>query len=166
MKICVRDAFASDCYRKEYNFVLDNTQISDFPDVAETESVNVRAEITANDGKVSCAMTISADFKVICSRCALKFTLPFSSSTVKSIKRHDDGTFEDVIYVDGGYCFDIAQEARAQIYFEFPAKPLCREDCKGLCPVCGCDLNAGSCSCDIKTEDPRLSVLRKLIDNN
>lgn len=46
MKICVRDAFASDCYRKEYSFVLDNTQISDFPHGAVTDSVDVRAEIS------------------------------------------------------------------------------------------------------------------------
>lgn len=166
MKICVRDAFASDCYRKEYSFVLDNTQISDFPHGAVTDSVDVRAEISARDGIVSCALTVSADFSVICSRCAAEFTLPFRSFSVKQIKRRDDGEFEDVIFADGGFCFDIAKEARAQIYFEFPAKPLCREDCKGLCSVCGCDLNTGSCSCDIRTADPRLDVLRKLIDNN
>ncbi len=80
MKICVRDAFASDCYRKEYSFVLDNTQISDFPHGAVTDSVDVRAEISARDGIVSCALTVSADFSVICSRCAAEFTPRFVPS--------------------------------------------------------------------------------------
>jgi uncharacterized protein len=34
-----------------------------------------------------------------------------------------------------------------QIYLELPMKPVCREACRGLCPTCGADLNAGSCAC-------------------
>jgi uncharacterized protein len=41
-------------------------------------------------------------------------------------------------------------------------KPLCRVDCKGLCAVCGTNLNTGSCSCKPDWEDPRLAVLKKL----
>lgn len=166
MKICVRDAFASHSYHKEYSFVFDSKDIADFPNGAVTDAVSVKAAITAINGDVCCELSIKADFKVVCGRCACEFIMPFSSDTKKKIKKQDDGEFEDVIYTDGGLCFDIAEEVRAQIYFEFPAKPLCRKDCKGLCPVCGCDLNKGSCSCDIRTTDPRLDVLKKLIDNN
>ena len=43
-------------------------------------------------------------------------------------------------------------------------KPLCKPDCKGLCPVCGQDLNWGECGCAARREgDPRLSVLRELL---
>ena len=166
MKICVRDAFASHSYRKEYSFVFDSAQIPAFPCGAETDAVHADVIIQAKDGDVTCQISVTSDFTVICSRCAEPFTLPFSASVIKKIKRQDSGEFEDAIFVDGGYCFDIAEEVRTQIYFEFPAKPLCREDCKGLCPVCGCNLNTGSCSCDIRTTDPRLDVLKKLIDNN
>lgn len=166
MKICVRDAFASDSYRREYDFVFKNGEISDFPDGGSADKVSAKAVIETVNGKVACRLSVKADIRTVCSRCACEFILPFSSETVKEIKHRDDGEFEDVIYTDGGFCFDIAEEARAQIYFEFPAKPLCREDCKGLCPVCGCDLNTSSCSCDIRTTDPRLDVLKKLIDNN
>ena len=41
---------------------------------------------------------------------------------------------------------------------------LCSEDCKGLCPRCGADLNLGPCSCK-KEVDPRLAVLAKLLEN-
>jgi hypothetical protein len=45
-----------------------------------------------------------------------------------------------------------------------PLKPLCREECKGLCPSCGADLNKGPCSCKGKKGDPRLAALKKLKD--
>ena len=42
---------------------------------------------------------------------------------------------------------------------------LCREDCKGLCPKCGKDLNDGPCKCG-EDQDPRLAVLAQLLENN
>jgi uncharacterized protein len=40
-----------------------------------------------------------------------------------------------------------------------PSRRLCREECKGLCPVCGADLNAGECACEPGGTDPRWSAL-------
>ena len=166
MKLCVRDAFTSYEYLKEYSFLFDKSQISDFPNGAETDSVSAEVTIETHSGKVMCTMHVSAVFTTVCSRCASEYRLPLEFTVTRQICETDDGQFEDVIYTDGSYCFDIADEIRTQIYFEFPAKTLCREDCKGLCPVCGCDLNNGSCSCDIRTVDPRLAVLKNLKDND
>lgn len=48
---------------------------------------------------------------------------------------------------------------REQILLELPAKPLCREDCAGLCPTCGADLNLGACGCEARAVDPRWAAL-------
>jgi uncharacterized protein len=45
-----------------------------------------------------------------------------------------------------------------------PMKPLCREDCRGLCPVCGGNRNVTPCTCEGRAPDPRLAVLRDLAD--
>jgi uncharacterized protein len=45
-------------------------------------------------------------------------------------------------------------------------KPLCRDDCKGLCPQCGTNLNRETCTCSPKWEDPRLAALRGLLDRS
>lgn len=166
MKICVRDAFASHSYRKDYDFVFDNLDLDKFTAGAAADFVRVHAVIEASGSNVFCRLAISADFKAVCSRCASQFVLPFSVETSKQIKKTDTGEFEDVIYTDASGCFDITREVESQICFEFPAKPLCRKDCKGLCPVCGCDLNKGSCTCDTRIPDSRLAVLKNLIDNN
>lgn len=47
-----------------------------------------------------------------------------------------------------------------------PLAKLCKADCKGLCPVCGQDLNEGSCGCDTFVPDPRLAVLQDFFKDN
>jgi uncharacterized protein len=49
-----------------------------------------------------------------------------------------------------------------QLQLNVPMKPLCRDDCKGLCPDCGADLNAGACSCAETRVDPRWASLAAL----
>ena len=46
-----------------------------------------------------------------------------------------------------------------------PGKILCREDCKGLCPVCGTNLNVAECGCDRDVLDPRMSVFKDILNN-
>lgn len=57
-------------------------------------------------------------------------------------------------------------EVSALLWEEFvvalPLKPLCKDECKGLCPICGTDLNSGTCDCTDEELDPRLAVLQNL----
>ena len=58
---------------------------------------------------------------------------------------------------------DLADLLREQFYLALPMKPLCRQDCKGLCPQCGTNLNTDTCQCQVRWEDPRLAGLKALI---
>ena len=58
---------------------------------------------------------------------------------------------------------DLGDMAQEQLQLASPMKPLCREDCLGLCHVCGVDRNAVACGCDTAWHDPRLEGLRKLL---
>ena len=57
---------------------------------------------------------------------------------------------------------DLGHLMREQFYLSLPMKPLCRTDCRGLCVVCGTNLNRETCSCKRVWEDPRLGPLRDL----
>ena len=57
---------------------------------------------------------------------------------------------------------DLGQLMQEQFYLALPMKPLCRDDCKGLCPVCGTNLNRARCDCKRDWEDPRFAALRAL----
>lgn len=59
-----------------------------------------------------------------------------------------------------GRTLDVADQVRESIWLLLPRKLLCREDCAGLCPMCGADLNEGSCGCIPFEGDPRLEILR------
>ena len=66
------------------------------------------------------------------------------------------------VYSYQGEEVDLEPLLREQVILAVPFAPLCREDCKGLCPVCGIDLNTGTCTCDRTPIDPRWSALRNL----
>ena len=57
---------------------------------------------------------------------------------------------------------DLEPMAREAVVLELPAAPLCRDDCRGLCPTCGADLNEGSCECAPASRDPRWAALEAL----
>ena len=59
---------------------------------------------------------------------------------------------------------DIQDLIVEQILLSVPMKPLCSESCRGICPRCGADMNANPCRCEQKGTDPRLAVLKKLLD--
>ena len=63
-------------------------------------------------------------------------------------------------YQDGGLVLE--DVLREQVLLSLPAKTLCRQDCKGLCPRCGRNLNAEVCICEGAPSDPRWSALADL----
>ncbi|OGO66021.1 MAG: hypothetical protein A2030_04695 [Chloroflexi bacterium RBG_19FT_COMBO_50_10] len=59
---------------------------------------------------------------------------------------------------------DLTPELREYVLLEIPISPLCRPDCKGLCPICGNNLNESTCTHDDDVGDPRLALLKTLLD--
>lgn len=65
------------------------------------------------------------------------------------------------VFAFDGETIDLEPLLREQFVLAVPFAPLCREDCKGLCPQCGTDLNSGTCTCE-EPIDPRLAALKGL----
>jgi uncharacterized protein len=59
---------------------------------------------------------------------------------------------------------DLNELLREQFYLTLPMKPLCSEDCKGICPQCGTNRNTAPCDCSPQWEDPRLAGLKTLLE--
>ena len=72
--------------------------------------------------------------------------------------------FDESNYIDG-YYLDVDKMLYNEILIGWPTKVLCREDCKGICNVCGQNLNKGTCDCEDTSLDPRMSVVRDLFKN-
>ena len=106
-----------------------------------------------------------------CSRCLEPFLWPVDATFDLVYHPHtanvgegelevEDEDLSTAFYADDG--IDLAHLMREQFYLALPMKPLCSGDCRGLCPVCGVNLNRGSCDCKRDWEDPRLAALRAL----
>ena len=106
-----------------------------------------------------------------CCRCLKSFdvptTLDFDLRYLSQRVNAGGGEYE-VVEEDLSTAFyeddqiDLASLIIEQLHLAVPMKPLCKADCRGLCPVCGADWNSGTCDCDESWHDPRLSVLRSL----
>ena len=70
------------------------------------------------------------------------------------------GDLDVVLYDDP--VVPLAPLAEERVQMALPMKPLCKADCKGLCPSCGKDLNLGACACTRETIDPRWEALKAL----
>ncbi|MFC2038584.1 DUF177 domain-containing protein [Chloroflexota bacterium] len=69
--------------------------------------------------------------------------------------------------IDENNILDLTEAIRQYILMAIPIKPLCRQDCAGLCPTCGADLNMGKCECPSVPVDIRWDALKKLaVANN
>ena len=66
---------------------------------------------------------------------------------------------DDVSYYLGDR-IDLGEVVREHVALQLPMKPVCRDDCRGLCPQCGANWNEGTCDCRPDDMDPRLAVLR------
>ena len=84
---------------------------------------------------------------------------------VKSQKRASGGSFAmgdaDREYFDGR-TNDLDPIVKEQVLLALPVSVVCKDDCKGLCPQCGQDLNEAECGCQLKVVDPRLAVLKTI----
>lgn len=72
---------------------------------------------------------------------------------------------EDTAYLERNQ-LDTDCLIRNEIFACWPMKILCKEDCKGLCKVCGKDLNRGSCDCDTFVPDPRMAAIKDIFRGN
>jgi uncharacterized protein len=108
-----------------------------------------------------------------CSRCLEPFTLPvdaaFDLRYHPRVENTGGGADEREIAEDDlttafyeNEEIDLGHLMREQFNLSLPMKPLCGDDCRGLCPVCGTNLNRGTCDCKREFDDPRLAVLRTL----
>lgn len=113
--------------------------------------------------------------EMACSRCLEPFEIPvdatfdlryvpLAQNTGEGEREVADEDLATAYYREG--LLDITDMLREQFQLALPMKPLCTEECRGLCPECGANLNRAACDCAPKWEDPRLAALRGLLNRD
>jgi uncharacterized protein len=143
-------------------------------DYRVAEPVVLQAAVTREKDAVQIAGRAATTLELTCSRCAEPFRIPVEAefdlrylpiAAAPSGEEEVEVGEEDIntaFYTEG--VIDLGALVREQLNLALPMKPLCREDCQGLCPVCGANRNTTSCDCEARWEDPRLAGLRALLN--
>ena len=143
-----------------------------FPTVSFDGPVHIDGVITERSGCMLLTLKASVSYDTECARCLKKLhrthVFDLSKNVAVSGSLQDEDNDDYVIVEDRALLLDdIVEEL---LFLELPSRDLCSEDCLGLCPKCGKDLNEGKCSCVTKEVDPRLAALSRFLtdseDNN
>ena len=138
--------------------------------------VILQATVSRAKAKVGIAGQATTTLELSCSRCLEGFSVPVAASFELTYLPSDEAPVgggeaevadEDIntAYYQGGQ-IDLADLIHEQLYLVLPMKPLCKDDCQGLCPVCGANRNTTACTCEATWTDPRLAGLKALLNEN
>jgi len=136
-------------------------------------TVQGEVRLTRTDRAILVEGTLHTAVEITCSRCLSPYNCPLAFHfkeeyfptvdvvTGASLDVPDDpGCFT----IDANHVLDLSEAVRQYALIGVPMKPLCREDCAGLCPACGSNLNLKKCDCPSDTIDPRWLKLAKLVN--
>lgn len=162
MKIDLTEAMVADHYdwhtqvpfeMKTISFVQGNFSV-------EEESlieVDIHHE---KDGQLQVRGTAQIQVTIPCDRCLTPVSYKFSVEAERELDLSEE---EQPAFLEGKL-LDIDGLVFHELLLHWPAKILCREDCKGICTVCGTDLNQGECGCDRQVLDPRMAAIQDIFN--
>ena len=133
-----------------------------------------RLQLMRTDKGIWASARLNTQAPSVCSRCLT----PYTQSLVLAIEEEfypvagtntgkpmslpeEEGAFT----IDDSNILDLSEAVRQYRIAVGPMKPLCQDDCQGLCTTCGANLNLGLCSCLMDLIDPRLAPLKQLLDH-
>jgi uncharacterized protein len=133
-----------------------------------TGDIHVEATLDKTPNQIALRGDIRATGRFHCDRCATAFDKGLSA-TYRMFYVWDGMELDDrldpseiQVIPHGLSIIDVADDVRQTMVLAVPLKLLCRDNCRGLCPICGTDLNSGTCQCDDRSVDSRWDALRKL----
>jgi len=158
-----RGSFAHTYQPEELNLVDERVRLA--------EPILVNGRVRSSGSEIHVSGRIETKVNVECDRCLKTIEMPVSSDfklqyisgqDYKSSDAAELTSDEMSLSVFDGEAIDIDEIVREQILLSVPARALCDENCRGICSICGTNLNSRSCDCTSSEVDPRWEALRKL----
>ncbi len=134
-------------------------------DEPEFYDVSVKGEIVNIGDVLEFNAKAEGRFMTECARCLKPIEKSFSIAFTETLKSVDEEIEDrDEVVTFSGFTICLTDIVRSNILVNLSSRYLCSEDCKGICPVCGADLNESPCSCTNDYIDPRMEGLKRLLD--
>ncbi len=145
----------------------------DLDDGQRVRDISGHIRLTRTQNGVLADVDPHGNLEVECGRCLDRMVqpldFPFSEEFYQTVVVNTGARLPkpedpDVFFIDEAHRLDLEEPMREYALLNIPMLPLCREDCKGLCPQCGANLNEGPCDCDTDEVDDRLAALKRLLE--
>ena len=123
-----------------------------------------------NEGANTLSISGDTALKVLipCDRCTADTEYDFDVVVDKSLKIADKKVLhqedDELVFINDDE-LNVDKLIFDYVLVDWPAKVLCKEDCKGLCPMCGTNLNISSCDCKMQIKDPRMAKFQDIFDS-
>ncbi len=121
----------------------------------------LKGSVLNEDGAFLLQMSVSGKVKTACARCGADVTESFEFDLNEKLIKGGNAADDDAAKIDG-FILNLDEFAVNGFLMNSPARYLCSEECKGLCPVCGKNLSEGDCSCNKEGTDPRFDILNNI----
>ena len=149
MILQLREIFQIEGMHLPVSYEITPEELSEVRGYTFAAPVAVSGEFYNRAGIVTLKYTVSCTLDVVCDRCLTElkrdYSYDFSHTVVPSLQ--SEGDIYDTYLVAQHDSIDMNETAISDLLLMLPTKMLCREDCKGLCEICGCNLNERTCNC-------------------
>lgn len=143
---------------------MENTE--GYPDVVDfLKPVKVEGTLTNSGDFITLEGKGTVELQLPCDRCLKSVNVKVNFNLKEKFSNAGSNGKEEM-EIFSGESIDISDVVRRAILANMPMKVLCQEDCKGLCPMCGKDLNEGDCGCDTSYINPKFESLLSLFQSD
>jgi len=165
MKVQILDIISGKDRSKKIDYTFEMPQFSFEGDIIKPiGSCEVVGVISSDSDMLIINAKIKADLEMTCSRCLDTFIYPIDIDIEERFTTNSKSQDDEAIVVMDDV-LDITEIVETSIISTFPIQRVCKDDCKGLCQECGCNLNYNKCSCNKEDVDIRFEALKGLFDN-
>ena len=147
------------------NFALDLAELEFSGETPLKKPVPVVGSVFNRAGIVTVDVACSVEFSAPCDRCGKDAVNCYSLEINRVLVTEISDETDDELILIPDMQLDIEELCTTEIVLSLPMKHLCKPDCKGICPICGKDLNDSVCDCKKSATDPRLEVLAQLLED-
>lgn len=167
MQICLTDLVSAPSRRIRFDYTIDLSKEEVAFSFPFQKPVRMVGEVTDAAGVVTLRAQVQARISARCARCNRpadydKVT-PVEFLLVKELANGEEDVPDEIFLIESD-TVELDEILVPELLLDLEMTVLCREDCKGLCPKCGKNLNDGDCGCRRREIDPRLAVLQQFLE--
>ena len=159
-------------HTRQYTLHEDISQLD--PEIVPLSALDGNIQLIRTADGVFALGDLHTSLELTCARCLTQFSLPLQFSLEEEFRPTIDihtgaalpltADDEAATRIDAHHEIDLSEVVRQNILLTIPPSPICRSKCAGLCPTCGKNWNEGPCDCKPEEIDPRLEILKQLLD--